>query len=199
MLWIIGIAVVAVAALIFAFKMWARSADDFWGDIQERANERDDEAAEQKARARAEKKKLAEERAARRAAEAAGEEYVPAPAPEPEPAPEPVAEEAPATFTELSPGDATTMLAEGSGLILLDVRTPGECMAGVIEGAVQIPMDQLQGRLAEIPEGPLLVYCAVGARSAAVCDFLAGLGRKEVFNLEGGIMGWPGKVVRPVN
>ncbi|MDF1797933.1 MAG: rhodanese-like domain-containing protein [Planctomycetota bacterium] len=195
MLWIIGIAVVAVAALILAFKIWGRSADDFWGDIQERANERDQEAAEQKARARAEKKKLAEERAARRAAEAAGEEYVPPAAPEPEPA----AEQAPASFTELSPADATAMLAERSDVTLLDVRTPGECMAGVIEGAVLIPMDQIQGRVAELPEGPLLVYCAVGARSAAVCDFLTSLGRKEVFNLDGGITSWPGKVVRPVN
>lgn len=187
MLWIIGLTVVAVVALIVVTKIWARSADDFWGTIQERANERDTVVAEQKARAREEKKRLALERSERAKAAALGEELV-------EPEPEP-----PASFVELPGDQALTLIAERSDLTILDVRTPGETMAGIIEGSTLMPMDQVPGRAGELPEGPVLVYCAMGQRSAAVCDFLVQQGRKEVFNLAGGIMGWQGKVVRPVH
>jgi len=101
------------------------------------------------------------------------------------------------SFTDLSPHDALEFLGEHPGAVLLDVRTPGECAGGIIEGALMIPMQELQGREDEIPAGPLLVYCAVGARSAAVAEYLARRGREEVFNLEGGFMEWPGKRFRP--
>ena len=108
---------------------------------------------------------------------------------------------APATnlpsFTDLSSQAAQDFLVEHPNAILLDVRTPGECASGIIEGAMQLPMQELQGREDEIPEGPLLVYCAVGARSAAVADYLARRGRKEVYNIEGGFMEWTGKRVHP--
>ncbi len=48
---------------------------------------------------------------------------------------------------------------------LIDVRTPGEVQAGTIPGAVNIPIDELRGRLDEIPKNKeLLVFCQVGLR-----------------------------------
>jgi rhodanese-related sulfurtransferase len=101
------------------------------------------------------------------------------------------------SFTDLSNQEAKDFLAEHPETTILDVRTPPECAGGILEGALLIPMQSLQGRESEIPEGPVLVYCAVGARSAAVANYLAGLGREEVYNLEGGIMGWGGPTVSP--
>lgn len=190
--WIAGIALVAAVGLWLAFKKWNSSADDFWDDIQARADVRDQETAERKAAEREAKKRKALERAA---AAKADKENATVTAAESTPTAEPAA---PGTFRELDAAGAQALLAERSDTTILDVRTPGETMAGIIEGAMTIPMDLLQTRLDELPQdGPLLVYCAVGGRSAAVCDVLARAGRTEVYNLDGGITGWTGKVVRP--
>lgn len=101
------------------------------------------------------------------------------------------------SFTDLSAQEAQQFIAEHPDATVLDVRTPPECAGGIIEGALMIPMQNLQGREGEIPEGPVLVYCAVGARSAAVADYLVKLGRTDVYNLDGGMMGWSGPTVRP--
>jgi rhodanese-related sulfurtransferase len=46
-------------------------------------------------------------------------------------------------------------------------------------------------RLGELPmDRPILVYCAVGSRSAQVFNFLARRGYPEVYNLDGGIYAW---------
>ncbi|MGM3362679.1 rhodanese-like domain-containing protein, partial [Bacillus cereus group sp. BC29] len=51
-----------------------------------------------------------------------------------------------------------------AGANLIDVRTPRESAAGSIPGAVNIPVDELRERLAEVPDGPLVVHCQVGQR-----------------------------------
>jgi NADPH-dependent 2,4-dienoyl-CoA reductase/sulfur reductase-like enzyme/rhodanese-related sulfurtransferase len=49
--------------------------------------------------------------------------------------------------------------------LLVDVRTPQEFSQGHIPGAVNIPVDELRGRLGELPrERPLAIYCQVGQR-----------------------------------
>ncbi|MFT4711422.1 MAG: rhodanese-related sulfurtransferase [Planctomycetota bacterium] len=100
-------------------------------------------------------------------------------------------------FVSTSIDEGREMLTDTEGLVLLDVRTPGETAGGIIPGAILIPMDEIPNRIDEIPEGPLLVYCHVGQRSAAVCDFLAQQGRTELHNLEGGISSWTGEIVKP--
>ncbi len=48
---------------------------------------------------------------------------------------------------------------------LIDVRTPGEFAAGRIPGAVNIPIEELRGRIAEVPrDRPVVVHCQVGMR-----------------------------------
>jgi rhodanese-related sulfurtransferase len=115
--------------------------------------------------------------------------------------PKPPQEEAPITpaapaFTPISIEEGREMLDDTEGLLLLDVRTPGETAGGIIPGAILIPMQEIQGRMGEIPEGPLLVYCHIGQRSAAVCDFLAEQGRTQLYNLDGGIANWTGEIVQ---
>ena len=55
--------------------------------------------------------------------------------------------------------------AQSSKTFLLDVRTPAEHAAGHVPGAVNIPIDELRNRLAELPrETPIVAYCQVGQR-----------------------------------
>src|SRR5688572_13870206 len=50
---------------------------------------------------------------------------------------------------------------------LIDVRTPKEFSAGHVPGAVNIPLDQVERRAAEVPrEGEIFVICETGGRSA---------------------------------
>lgn len=85
---------------------------------------------------------------------------------------------------------AKALLDKGS-VFLLDVRTPQEFQQAHLNGAVLIPIDQIERRLKEIPrDKSILVYCAVGSRSNLVAGFLAERGYREVYNMSDGIVGW---------
>lgn len=61
----------------------------------------------------------------------------------------------------------------GADQQLLDVRTPAEVAAGAIPGAINIPIDELRGRLNELPrDRELLVSCQVGLRGYLACRIL---------------------------
>ena len=94
----------------------------------------------------------------------------------------------------VSPEEAYSMVVKHDSLYLLDVRTPGEFQQVRLAGASLIPIDQLLNRLPEVPKDrPILVYCAVGSRSAQVVNYLARQGYPEVYNLYGGIYSWAQK------
>ncbi len=76
-----------------------------------------------------------------------------------------------------------------AGLQVLDVREDVEWRHGHIEGATHIPLMELPQRLADVPEGQVLVVCRVGGRSAQAVGYLAQQGL-EVVNLEGGMLDW---------
>ena len=69
---------------------------------------------------------------------------------------------------------------------VLDVRSPEEFAAGHIPGAVNIPIEQLRGRLDELPrDRPIVAYCKVGQRGYLATRLLADRGY-PVRNLSGG-------------
>jgi rhodanese-related sulfurtransferase len=72
---------------------------------------------------------------------------------------------------------------------VLDVREPVEWRHGHIDGALHIPLPQLGERLQEVPDGRMLVVCAVGGRSAQAVAYLNQHGRDAV-NLHGGMVDW---------
>jgi rhodanese-related sulfurtransferase len=77
---------------------------------------------------------------------------------------------------------------------LLDVRQPEEYATAKIEGAVLIPLDELPGRLAELPKGlPVVVMCHHGMRSAHAVHHLREAGL-DALNLAGGIDAWSREV-----
>jgi phage shock protein E len=71
-----------------------------------------------------------------------------------------------------------------SGALLLDVRTQEEFAAGHLEGAINIPVQELEERIDELPEGrPLVVYCQSGRRSAKAVELLRAEGHEAIFDL----------------
>jgi len=80
---------------------------------------------------------------------------------------------------------------------VLDVRTQQEHEAGSIDGAVNIPIDELRDRLGEVPKDRAIVtHCAVGYRGYLAEQILKQHGYKRVRNLTGGIRAW-GLVAAP--
>ncbi len=76
-----------------------------------------------------------------------------------------------------------------AGATLIDVRTAGEYRGGAIPGSLNIPLDDIRDRIAEIPTGRLIVHCQVGQRGHSAVRLLTQLGRQAV-NLDGGYLTW---------
>lgn len=74
--------------------------------------------------------------------------------------------------------------------VLLDVREQPEWDAGHIEGAVHVPMTELNARQSEIPtDRAIICVCRSGQRSDMVTQALSGAGF-DAHNLEGGVLAW---------
>lgn len=72
-------------------------------------------------------------------------------------------------------------------IFLIDVRTTGEFEFAYIEGAINIPVDDLRSRLSEIPKNKkIILYCAVGLRGYLASRILHQHGYTDVYNLSGG-------------
>ncbi|MFA7082521.1 MAG: FAD-dependent oxidoreductase [Bacteroidales bacterium] len=71
--------------------------------------------------------------------------------------------------------------------IILDVRTAEECEMGMVHGAINISVDELRQRTAELPKDKTIyVYCAVGLRGYLAYKILTLNGFKDVRNVSGG-------------
>ena len=74
-----------------------------------------------------------------------------------------------------------------AGAKIVDVRTPDEFADEAYPGAVNIPLSALASRLGELgpKDGPIVLYCASGARSAQAARALAQQGFTNVVNAGG--------------
>ena len=87
--------------------------------------------------------------------------------------------------------EAKALLARNGSVVILDVRTPEEYRQAHMRGSLLIPLGELPKRVQEVPRGkPVLVYCAVGARSVPAAGLLASKGYAEVYNMTDGLVGW---------
>ena len=101
------------------------------------------------------------------------------------------------TYRQVNMDEAITMMEEGSGYIILDVRTPGEFEEKHIPGAINVANETIGTD--EIPELPdkdqlILVYCRSGNRSKQASEKLVALGYTNIVEF-GGINDWPGETV----
>ncbi|MEK6796225.1 MAG: FAD-dependent oxidoreductase [Spirochaetota bacterium] len=70
--------------------------------------------------------------------------------------------------------------------VLVDVRTSAECARGMLDGAVNIPVDDMRSRIGDVPKGKKIVtYCAVGLRSYIAARILMQNGF-DAYDLKGG-------------
>ena len=77
------------------------------------------------------------------------------------------------------------------GLQLVDIRNPGEIALGTIDGAIELPVGQLPGRIDELdPARPTVVFCAGGYRSSVGASVLRQAGFEDVSDIIGGYGAW---------
>ena len=96
---------------------------------------------------------------------------------------------------ELTPAELKQRLAEREPLVLLDVRQDWETRLCRLDNSLHIPIEEIELRSDELdPAAETIVYCHQGVRSAAVAEYLRGLGFANVRNLAGGVDAWASEV-----
>jgi len=82
-------------------------------------------------------------------------------------------------------------LSWGRGEVqLVDVRTASEYATGHVPGAINIPIEQIEGRLDDLsPHSPIVLICQSGRRAGLTAGLLEPL-RADVTVLDGGTSAW---------
>ena len=93
-------------------------------------------------------------------------------------------------YERISAETAKQMIEKG-GVVVIDVREPAEWMRGRIPEAIHIPLGTLLNRPRELlQQDDIIFVCAEGVRSAVACEVAAAIGKKRLYNLEGGTVAW---------
>jgi rhodanese-related sulfurtransferase len=92
--------------------------------------------------------------------------------------------------TTISPAEAKALLDGDNPPLVLDVRQANEFKAGHIHGAKLIPLNELAGRINELPKDrTILCVCRSGARSSVAMNQMIKAGI-DALNMRGGMTGW---------
>jgi rhodanese-related sulfurtransferase len=92
--------------------------------------------------------------------------------------------------TDQVPGIEVDAVAARSDAVLLDVRGPGEWLAGHAPSTINIPMEEVPSRLDAIDSARTVIcICRSGNRSGRVTAFLRAQGVDAV-NMTGGMQAW---------
>jgi molybdopterin/thiamine biosynthesis adenylyltransferase/rhodanese-related sulfurtransferase len=94
---------------------------------------------------------------------------------------------------EISTIEAQSRLESSESPLFVDVREPDEWEEGHIPGAVHITRGRLESSIEGlVPDKvrPLILYCAVGSRSAFAAKVLGEMGYTDVVNMGGGFVDW---------
>ena len=97
-----------------------------------------------------------------------------------------------AAASGLSPNEAVQCMNREKGVVI-DVCSAEEFAASHINGAINVPLDQLEGRLASAVKNkslPLILVCAAGSRSKRAQAVAQKLGYEKVHSLQGGLKAW---------
>ena len=88
----------------------------------------------------------------------------------------------------------------GEDDLLIDVRTGEEYEKGKIKNAINIPVDEIRGRLTDIPvKKNIYIYCEAGVRGYLAQRILKQNGFQNVFNLSGGYKLWKDCITESVD
>jgi sulfur-carrier protein adenylyltransferase/sulfurtransferase len=86
---------------------------------------------------------------------------------------------------------ASQLRQQLAGTAVIDVREPHEYAVAHLPGSINIPVGELQGRLADIPDAHVRVFvCRSGSRSLTAAGIAATAGLDRIAHLEGGLLAW---------
>ncbi len=92
---------------------------------------------------------------------------------------------------EISPELVREMVDAGEHFVLLDVREDWEWELAHLDGAIHIPLREVESKIDTLdPAAEIVIYCHVGQRSVDACLILWNAGFRRVRNLTGGINAW---------
>jgi len=100
-------------------------------------------------------------------------------------------------YTNINGEELQKMVKENKGVVILDVRTIGEFRSGHIPKSKNIPVQELSSKVSSLDsykDDEVIVYCASGARSASAARSLSKSGFNKVYNLNGGVSSYKGKL-----
>ena len=103
-----------------------------------------------------------------------------------------------ASYEQISPEEAKTIMDTETDYVILDVRTADEYAEGHIPNAVNLDHEDVHSKAeAMLPDKDalILVYCRSGRRSKIAAEALVELGYSNVKEF-GGINDWPYEVVK---
>lgn len=101
------------------------------------------------------------------------------------------------TYRQIGMDEAVAMMAEESGYIILDVRTPEEFAEKHIPNAINVPNETIgTDEISALPDKDqlIMVYCRSGRRSKEAAEKLVKLGYTNIVEF-GGIIDWKGETV----
>lgn len=81
-------------------------------------------------------------------------------------------------------------LMKNKYIVLIDVRSGQEYEEGHLDGAINIPVYNIEKDIAKYAtskEDTIILYCSSGSRSKQAKEILENLGYSEVYNLKEGI------------
>ena len=92
---------------------------------------------------------------------------------------------------EISYKKMQEMLKKDTSIILLDVRSKQEFNEGHLNGAINIPLYDLESKIDSLPDKTrtIIIYCASGYRSKQAKNKLENIGYEKVYNLKNGLDG----------
>lgn len=71
---------------------------------------------------------------------------------------------------------------------MIDVRTKKEYQEGHLNGAINIPLSDIKGKIKDTNvDKKILLYCQSGIRSKKALKILEDLGYKDIYHLKGGL------------
>ncbi len=93
------------------------------------------------------------------------------------------------TLTTLSPQELKAKL-DDDAVVIIDVRTPQEYAFQHIEGALLLPLAELEARRVPHGDKPVVLYCGSGVRSKRAAGVCLQAGTTTMMHLGGGFGAW---------
>lgn len=76
-------------------------------------------------------------------------------------------------------------IIQDKSVIIIDVRTAEEYKTGHVEGAINIPYDEIEKKVNYDKEQAIAVYCRTGVRSSEAAKTLEKMGYTKIYDLGG--------------